>query len=223
MNEIIFFLFLILIVSMLVISARLGKESLVASMSMCALLSNIFVLKQIKLFGYTATASDALALGATLALNILQEHYDKQTAQRAIVISFFCLVVYTCATMLHCAYVPTGSDWSNIHYQALFSFMPRLTCASLIVYYIAQQIDYYIYQHLKVHYLFEHQTRSFISTSISQAADTILFTIGGLYGIVDNLGSILVISYIFKVITLVFCIVMLPFITRSAQKLYAIF
>ena len=90
MNELIFIGYIVIVSVASLIAARFGKEALIALISVEALLLNIFVLKQITLFGLTATAADALAVGSSLALNLFQEQYDKKTAQKAIWISFFC-------------------------------------------------------------------------------------------------------------------------------------
>ena len=89
LNELIFLSYICVVSGASLIALALGKEALVALICVQAVLVNFFVTKQITLFGLTATASDALAVGATLALNLLQEYYQKPVARKAIWISFF--------------------------------------------------------------------------------------------------------------------------------------
>ena len=111
MNELILLGYCITVASGALGALRFGKEGLIGFICVQVLLVNLFVLKQINLFGYTATASDALAVGITLSLNILQEYYSKKTALLAIWISFYCAVFYALFSLFHLAYTPALSDF----------------------------------------------------------------------------------------------------------------
>ncbi len=89
MNELIFLGYILAVSSAALLALRFGKEGLIGLICVQAVLVNLFVTKQISLFGFTATASDAMAVGITLTLNILQEYFQKATALKAIWISFF--------------------------------------------------------------------------------------------------------------------------------------
>ncbi len=71
LNELIFLSYICVVSGASLIALALGKEALIALICLQAVLVNFFVTKQITLFGLTATASDALAVGTTLALNLL--------------------------------------------------------------------------------------------------------------------------------------------------------
>jgi queuosine precursor transporter len=210
MNELIFFAYILVIVISTTIALRMGKETLVGLICMQAILINLFVTKEIILFGFTATASDALAIGIMLGLNLLQEYYSYQLARRAIWSSFFCSVIYVFYALLHLAYQPSPTDTNNIYFHNLLSPMPRLVAASLIVYLIVQFIDSYIYRQL----LIKFQNRYFIlrnytSLAFSQLLDTVLFSFLGLYGLnpsfsrISTIIEIIVISYIIKLTAII--------------------
>ncbi len=216
MNELIFLGYILIVSLASIIAARAGKEALIALISVEALLLNIFVLKQITLFGLTATASDALAVGATLALNLLQEQYDKKTAQTAIWVSFFCALFYTIITLLHIAYAPAATDTVSPLFRALLLPTPRIIIASLSVYALVQNIDAYLYAYLKKNFEdISFVIRNYTSLLISQLIDTILFTFLGLYGINEGfsdlrtLFDIMIISYTIKVLIILIAV---PFV-----------
>ena len=75
-------LFKIIISLFTVLALKISKETLVAMISIYCILANLFVLKQISLFGYHPTASDAFSVGAILGLNLLQEYYGKDFCRR---------------------------------------------------------------------------------------------------------------------------------------------
>ena len=223
-NELIFFSYILVISVFLNFVQLWGLSALISYMSVLVIFANIFVMKQIVLFGMHATASDALAVGATIVLNIIQQKYTKEHAQQAINISFIILFFYTCISKFHLAYTPSCVDWSNQHYQALFDWAWRITLASLGVYYCSQRLDYYIYQRLtRTYSTLSGTVKSFISLSVSQLFDTILFTFVGLYGIVSNLWHIIFISYCIKCITFSCTLALFPTINHYFRKKYGLF
>jgi queuosine precursor transporter len=210
MNELIFFCYCILLATASLIALRFGKEALVSIICLQTILSNILVTKTITLFGVTATASDALAVGGILSLNLLQEYYGKTSAEKAIWISFSAGILYVFITQLHLNYEPSLSDICHTHFVALMQHTPRLVAASYVTYLISQKLEVMLYGFIreKLHHRF-FLVRNIISLSITQWFDTVLFTLLGLYGILDNLGHIMIISYTIKLITL---LSMAPFI-----------
>jgi uncharacterized integral membrane protein (TIGR00697 family) len=203
-NELIFLFHTAIISLSSLIFFHLGSAALVTFICVQCLLANLFVLKQITLGGLFATASDAYTIGATLGLNLLQEYWGKEITRRAIYINMGTLILYTIVSQIHLAYLPCVYDTTQAAYTALLATTPRIVIASITVYFIAQMVDYYIYGFLKRWW---HQRflvlRTYSSTAISQLVDTVLFSFLGLYGIVDNIGHIIVVSYTIKLIAII--------------------
>lgn len=113
------------------------------------------------------------------------------------------LLFYTIVSQLHLLYSASPFDTTQGAYNSLLSTTPRIVIASITVYYIAQMVDYYVYGFLKKWW---HQrflvVRTYTSTAISQAVDTVLFSFLGLYGIVDNIGQIILVSYAIKLVAI---------------------
>jgi len=209
MNELIFFIYCLVIVTANLIALKISKEALMSLISVEAILINLFVLKEITLFGFVATASDALTVGISLGINLLQEYYGKETAQNTIIISIYCAIFYIIASQFHLAYSPTLFDTSSIHFNALLSVSPRIVCASIFVYYLAQNLECHLYGYLSkkfvgLHFIF----RNYISVSITQLIDTILFSFLGLWKLTSAFNSlfvicqIIIISYIIKLVAI---------------------
>ena len=149
-NELIFIFHLATVSAACVIAAKLKKEALFALICAQTILSNLFVIKQIGLFGFYATATDVFTVGASLCLNLLQEKYDKTNALRAINISFFILIFYTLMTQFHIFYEPAPFDCVDVHFQGILQFMPRIIAASIFCYFISQNIDAYLYNFVNI-------------------------------------------------------------------------
>ncbi len=209
LNELVFLGYIFVVSSGALLALRFGKEGLVGFICVQAVLVNLFVTKQITLFGFTATASDALAVGITLSLNLLQEYFQKPAAIKAIWVSFYCALFYTVLSLLHITYIPALTDTSSTLFQTLLAPMPRLVGASLVTYLIVQFTDATLYGLLKSffkdHYFV---ARNYATLALTQLLDTILFSFLGLYGLnesfsqISTLIDIIVVSYIIKLVVI---------------------
>ncbi len=196
----------------------IGDYALVAFLCAQAILANLFVIKQITLLGLNATAADMYIVGSVFSLNLIQEYYGKELARKSIWISFALLIFYTIVSQIHIFYAPSIFDFTQIHYQSLLSYMPRLTTTSILVYLMVQYFDTYFYAKLKQ--IFEGKRlllRNMISISVSQAIDTVLFSVLGLYGIIDNIGQVMLVSFTIKMITMALLTPIVLLIKKNIQ------
>jgi hypothetical protein len=199
MNELIFVLQTSVLVGALFWAARIGKEALIALCVLLSVLANFFVLKQMYLLGWNVTCSDAFAIGGIFGLNMLSQAYGRDVAKRTIWISFFGMLFYAVVSQIHIFFVPSPHDTSQGHFDYLLSTAPRLLIASLVTFFIVQQFDVRLYGFFqKKLSRFSWQTRSTFCLLISQAFDTVLFSLLGLYGIINDLFSMMVVSYLVK-------------------------
>ena len=208
MNELIFFSYIAVVSLSALIALGFGKEALVGLICIYSILINLFAMKKIQLFGFTATASDALAVGITLSLNLIQEYYDRSLVRRAIWIGFFCSAVYVVLSVLHLAFIPAPDDFSQVHFTNLLEPMPRVILASLFVFILVQYADSAIYGLLRRYFQGKfYVLRNYGSLAVSQLLDTVLFSFLGLYHLNDNyrtvstMCNIIVVSYAIKLIT----------------------
>ena len=215
MNTLIFIIHALTIAIFSMGSLALGSHALVAFVCIQCIIANLFVVKQITLFGLTATCADAFTIGATIGLNLLQEYFGKDIAKKAIWINFFLLIFYAIISQIHLAYLPNAADTAQEHFMPILSLMPRITMASFFVYLVTQLADYHIYGVLKTMFQSKHIIlRNYASIAICQLLDTVLFTYLGLYGIIDNLMQVIIISYLIKLASIV---VATPFVAFSRK------
>lgn len=202
-------------VALTLIANKLGKAYLISLIAMLGVLANLFVLKQITLFGLEVTSSDVFVVGISLGLNLLQEKYDKATAQIAVWVSFWILLTYTLLSQFQIWYIANDLDQSHNHFLALLSIAPRLSGASLFSYLVSQTIDVNLYDYLKNK--FENKfylIRNYGSVAISQLADTIIFSFIGLGGLGYNLLHIIIFSYLIKLIAITLCTLILTLLRK---------
>ena len=219
MNELIFILHTVIIAAFALGSLALGRSALVAFICTQCILANLFVVKQITLFGLTATCADAFTVGATIGLNLLQEYFGKEIAKKTIWINFFLLIFYAIASQIHLIYMPHSADIMHLHFMPLLNLMPRIVVASFSVYLISQMADYYLYGFLKKTFHNKYiVVRNYASIAFCQLLDTVLFSFLGLYGIINNLWEVIIISYLIKLASI---IIATPFVGFS-HKIYTL-
>lgn len=199
MNEILFLLEILVIVAFTWRINRLGASALTAWISILALTANLFVLKQIQLFGLNVTASDPFIIGSFLGLNALQEHYGKLEAKKASEACLLFLLFFALAAQVHLGYKPNTFDTTHSAYLTLLTPSLRLMIASTSVFFITQQFDIFFFSFLKK----AMPQRSFalragVSLVASQLLDTVLFSMAGLYGMVESVLDIMVMSFAVK-------------------------
>lgn len=200
MNEVFFFLHVCIVLVFCFISLKLGKKTLVALMAILAILANLFVQKQIQLFGLTITCTDVFSIGAMFSFNLLQEFFGQKEGKQAIKTTFFILFFFAVMSKVHMVYQPSPIDTAQVHYEALLEIMPRIFLASFAVFFLSQWVDLRIFSLLKAKFSnLSFAQRSFISMSISQFTDTVLFTYLALYGVLSNLWHVILVSYLIKV------------------------
>lgn len=217
-NELIFVIHASLISASSLVCLRLGANALVSFVCTCCILANLFVIKQVTLLGLSATGADAFTIGAVLGLNMLQEYHGKQSAQTAIIINFFLLVFYAIMSHIHLAYLPSATDIMHEHFSCICAPMPRIVIASFTVYLIAQWCDYRLYGFLKTYWKNRFLlVRNYASLVITQLLDTVLFTMLGLYGLVDNVWHVILVSYTIKVCAIA---ITTPFIALSRWETF---
>jgi uncharacterized integral membrane protein (TIGR00697 family) len=205
MNEILFFTQILLIIGFAFGALKLGKGALTAWVAIQALIANLFVLKQITLFGFDVTASDAFAIGSLLGLNFLQEYFTKEDARKATWICFFFMVFFALVSQLHLLYIPSSYDTTHPAFSTILSATPRLLLASLGVFFLVQQFDIRFFSFLKKQFPnASFALRAGIALIVSQLLDTVLFSFAGLYGIVASVFDIIIVSYLVKIIV-IFC------------------
>lgn len=202
-NELIFFLSIGFIAASTLFALRISTLALSALVCLEVVLMNLFVTKEIVLFGLHATSSDALGVGAVLGINLLREYCGRESARGTVYVSFALMIFYTLASLIFLAYHPSSSDTQHEHFMAILAPMPRIMCASLATYFVIELLEYYVYDWLKaaVNSRFVI-ARNYGVLFTTQFLDTVMFTLLGLWGIVEHVGDVILVSYAIKIVTI---------------------
>ncbi len=209
-NELLIFLSFIIIYGGVVFFYRFfGKGGLLAFNVVATLLANIEVLLLVRAFGMEMTLGNVLFASTFLITDILSENHSRKDANRAVVLSTLCSVVFVVLSQLWLLYTPGENDWASGAFGTIFSRTPRIIFASLSVYLISQLADVWLYHKwwdLCRKHFGESRSGLWIrnngATIIAQLINTLLYTLLAFYGTYDlgTLLSIFISSYTIYVI-----------------------
>ncbi len=197
MNEALFFAHIAGALVFLGIAVRLGSSALMVFVALSGVLANLFVVKQMTLFGWQVTCSDVYAVGGILGLNLIQELHGKEAARRAIRFAMFGLLFFVLMSQIHLLYIPSAFDLTHSSFKLILGQTPRIVAASVGVYYLVQRLDVLFFAFLK-RFIENLGARLVLSLFVSQALDTILFSFFGLYGLVASLFDVIIVSFFVK-------------------------
>lgn len=203
MNEIIFFSHFFLFALFVLAAQRIGKLGLYTLVMMSIILSNLFVLKEVSLFGLTVTAVEPYTIATMISLGMLQEFYSDKDATDGLKVMLFALSFLLVMSFIHTSYIPAPVDQYHQHYAPLLASSPRILLTSIFVALSMQYLNITLLKISKNN--FAHIPYVVRQTGILlfvQLLDTICFSYCALYGIMHNLTHIIMMSYAIKVITI---------------------
>lgn len=215
MNELIFLFHIIAILSSVYIFSKFGKVGLSAIFVLQLIFANLFILKQTVLFGLTVTTTDCYTIGSFITLNLLRECFGKESADKAILLGLFSILFLPLMSFFLLSYsTPMENASMSDLYTNLLTPSSRIFLVSVLCMTTFQKLDTLLFAKLRKTLNFA--TSMLIALLTTQLLDTIFFTYGALSGVLQNLLSIVVFSYLIKVITI---LIMTPATKLLTRKL----
>jgi uncharacterized integral membrane protein (TIGR00697 family) len=198
---------------------KMGKATLTSWISLQAILANLFVIKQIYLFGFHVTCSDVFAIGCIFGLNLLREYFGPDAAKRALWCCLFSMIFFVAMGQMHLYYIPSPFDTTQGAFQTILSSSPRLLAVSLAVFIFVQQIDLKLFGLLKKKLpSLPLSFRNGFSVGIIEFLDTFLFSVLGLSGLVAHLSDIILISFLIKLLVIALLTPLIHFSHRFVRQ-----
>ncbi len=210
-NEFILIISLIIIYSSVLLWFSLfGENGLYALSITATIVANIEVLILVNAFGMEQTLGNILFGTTFLITDILSEVSGKKASEKAVNMSMLALLCFIILTQSWFLYTPSENDFVFQSIKNVFSVTPRVMITSLVVYFISQRFDVWLYH--KWWYLTTKKSgskkkylwlRNNGSTLVSQFINNILFNLGSFLFIYDipTLINICVSSYIIFIVT----------------------
>lgn len=202
-NEILFAASVLLMLIFTFFALLKGRDYLIALVLVWGTLANFFVIKEITLFGWAVSGTDAFFVGIVLAINFLEEFFGKKSAAKAISCYSFSMLLFLVFKSIHLAFEPSTFDTTQEHFLVILSPGNRIILSTIVVSYITLHLDRILYRFLSrfmdVRYLF---LKNFLTGSVSQLLDTILFSYLAVSSYFSNMKELITFSYFVKIIAL---------------------
>ena len=166
-------------------------------------MANLEVAKTINIFNVEATLGNILFASIFLATDIITECYGKEEAKKGIKIGLFSTITFLITTQFAVNYIPSANDVVGESMNNLFNIAPRICIASILMYYISNVLDVYLYNKLLTKFKGKRMwLRNNICTIICNCLENFGFTIFAFYNVfpTNELISIAVATSIVEII-----------------------
>jgi uncharacterized integral membrane protein (TIGR00697 family) len=213
MNELLFILHVAVVCGTILLALRHSYGGMVSVISLQLVTANLFVLKQVTLFGMTATGSEIFTVSTMYGMGLIQECYGARRAQHAVYYGFLLLLFFVGTATLHGWYALMAQTPQSEAFGALFGHTPRLVVASLVAYLVSEQIN------LRLMHLAQRSGPVSLvwragAVWAGQWADTILFGVIGLYGVMPRLFEVILFCMAVKTVAIIALAPMIMFAKR---------
>lgn len=179
MNELLFFISLLLVFSFLIATYyKFGKTGLFAYIAFATVFANIVVIKCVDLFTLSVTLGNVLFGGISLATDMLNENHGEKEARKSVSISFCILILFTILSQIVLLFIPNSADVAHEALYEVFSLSPRICISSLFSYFISTNLNIYCFDKIKEKLPQDKflWVRNNASTILSQLIDSATFT-----------------------------------------------
>lgn len=219
MNLLLLFVEILTVFGLVVFFERFfGKEGLIAWLPVASILANIMTCKQIDMLGVSTTLGTVLFASTFLATDILSEKYSKKEALKAVKIGMLSVVTFILSTQVALLYIPNGFDYANEAMQTLFSLSLRISIASVVMYFVANLCDVYLYDKLKQKTNGKHMwLRNNVSTILCNCLENFLFMLLAFLGTYD-LTTVLIMALSASVVEVVAGVCDTPFLYLATMN-----
>lgn len=177
-NALLFFGWTIVVIAGVLAAFRyFGKVGVYGALGIYIILANLFVVKQITLFGIAATGGNSLYGALFLATDLISEYWGKKEAQKAVWFGWLAAFTFLVSTQVFLAFIPSPDDFADSPMRTVFSLTPRIVAASLVAYLISQTHDVFAYHMWMRRTQGRHLwLRNNASTWVSQLIDSVVFS-----------------------------------------------
>ncbi len=195
-NELLFFAHIFVVTAAVVIALRHSYGALLTVLALQMIVANIFVTKQIGLFGFHTTTSEVFVVSGMFGIGVVREYYGADYARRCVWAVFGFFLLFTLLVQFQCAY--EGVEQLYTHALDLVcSTTVRLFFASMLAYLVSERV------HLVISSWLPKYRYAMVPLITGQIVDTGVFAVVGLWGLVDSVGSVIAFSLIVKGIIIV--------------------
>lgn len=217
-NNLLFLIEAVCVYGALLLTGKLfGKEGVITWVGLATVLANVITAKNACVLGFNTAIGTVMFSSTFLATDILTENYGKEYAKKAVKIGLLSSALLIMATQFAVHYVPSNFDIADVPMKQLFALNVRISLSSMIMYFIANMADIYLYDKIKVKT--EGRMlwlRNNVATILCNCLENFGFIFFAFVGIYD-INTIISIAISTSVIEMVAAVIDTPFLYLSKK------
>lgn len=162
------------------------KEGVFVWIGLASVLANLFTAKNADIFGLTTAIGSVLFASTFLGTDILTENYGKEEAKKGVFIGLCSTLIFIVTSQIALAYIPSAIDYADGAMRTLFSMNLRISVSSVVMYFIANMCDVYLYEKIRERMNGKHLwVRNNVSTILCNCAENFFFMFFAFFGLYD--------------------------------------
>ena len=193
------------------------KEGLYVWASIALIMANILECQAVGLFhGFTATCGNVLFASVFLATDIMNEKYGAEYSKKAIRLAVCDMIAFTIIMQIGLLFKPDVTDMAHDAMKTLFSLNLRITISSIVMFYISNNLDIFLFERIKKKLPDKLWIRNNVATIVSNVLENYFFIFFAFVGLYD-IPTMLNIATTISVIEIIIALCDTPFIYLSKK------
>lgn len=202
---------LLIFISVVSIDKYFKKEGLFIWLSLATVIANIIVCKTIEVVGVTTSLGNIMFASNFLATDILSEKYGKKEAKKGVLMAFVFMIIFVVITQLSLLFIPANEDAAHEAMKTLFSLNLRVSIASLLLFFIGNNLDIFIFHKLAKKYPDKLWLRNNVATIVANCSENYFFAFIAFLGIYD-ISTIISIATTSSILEMIIAVCDTPFL-----------
>ena len=212
MNELLFFLSIAAAFTSVVFVARLfGKAGLYAWIGIAVVLANLLIPKVVVLFGFEVNLGSVMFSSLFLATDILSERFGLKESRKAVYVALIADLLFIAVTQVGVLFAPSEMDIVQPAMKELFTIELRVTSASVLMMFLANLADVYLFEAMRRRSEKNLWLRNNICTILCNCTENFLFVLLAFLGIF-TFGECMALAAVGCVIEIIISLCDTPFV-----------
>ena len=218
-NALLIFINIIVTFSIVILIEKIfKKEGLYVWAAIALIMANILECQTVSLFnGFTSTCGNVLFASVFLSTDIISEKYGAEYSKKAIRLAVCAMIAFTIIMQIGLLFKPDATDMAHGAMKDLFSLNLRISISSIIMFYISNNLDIFLFEKIKKKLPNKLWVRNNVATIVSNVLENYFFIFFAFVGLYD-IPTMLNIATTISVVEIVIAICDTPFV-YIAKKL----
>ena len=217
-NVLLIFINIIVTFSFVILIEKIfKKEGLYVWAAIALIMANILECQTVGLFnGFTSTCGNVLFASVFLATDIMSEKYGAEYSKKAIKLSVMAMIAFTVIMQIGLLFVPDETDMAHDAMSTLFSLNLRISISSIIMFYISNNVDIFLFEKIKKKLPNKLWVRNNVATITSNVLENYFFIFFAFVGLYD-VPTMINIATTISVVEIVIALFDTPFLYLSKK------